>query len=187
MASFDSYFKPDKPRQSVDTTILKEFEHLVPKELRQLWQRDGFGTYNQGLLQLINPKDYAPMLNLWLGKEVPNYLPFAITGFGELMYYRKLNESDHDICLIDIQFRKIEVLTWEMDDFLNNFLVDPIEQSEWLRLELFEKATEIHGALQLNEIFTLAPILALGGEFSLMNLSKGNAQVYQDLVFSMTS
>ena len=136
---------------------------------------------------MIDPKAYKSVLHTWLGKETPNYVPFAITAYGELFYFRKLTPTDHDVCLIDIQFRGIEVLTWDMNDFLNRFLLDPMNQTEWLRVELFNDAIEIHEKLQLNEVFTLAPILAFGGHFVVANLSKGNAQVYQDLVFSMTS
>ncbi len=38
-------------------------------------------------------------------KEVENYVPFAISGFGELFYYWKLTETDGDVCMIDSQYR----------------------------------------------------------------------------------
>ena len=185
--NFDIALHPDGIRETVSQELLDKYGSQIPVELKFLWERDGFGHYNQGLFQLINPEDFRPILDLWLGKTVTNYTPFAMTAFGELFYFRKLNPTEGDICMVDIQFRKIEVITWEMEDFLNNFLTNEQDQEEWLRVGLFQDAISVYGALDKNEIFTLAPILALGGEFNLSNLSKGNAQVYQNLVFAMTS
>lgn len=187
LESFYQTFQADAQREAVSTSILDQYAEKIPKELKHLWQTDGFGHYNQGLFQLVDPKDFRSVLDMWLGKTVDNYTPFAITAFGELFYYRKINPTEGDICLVDIQFRKIEVITWEMDDFLDNFLTDASEQEEWLRKSLFDEALQNLGVLSKNEVYTLAPILALGGAFSLNHLSKGNAQVYQELVFAMTS
>lgn len=185
--NFDNALRPEGIRETVSQEILDKYGSQIPKELKFLWKRDGFGHYNHGLFQLINPDDFRPILDLWLGKTVTNYTPFAITAFGELFYYRKLSPTESDICMVDIQYRKIEVITWEMEDFLNNFLTNAEDQEEWLRLTLFQETIDTLGNLKKNEIFTLAPILALGGEFTLGNLQKGNAQVYQNLVFAMTS
>jgi hypothetical protein len=187
LESFYQTFQADAQREAVSTSILDQYAEKIPKELKHLWQTDGFGHYNQGLFQLVDPKDFRSVLDTWLGKTVDNYTPFAITAFGELFYYRKLSPTEGDICLVDIQFRKIEVIAWEMDDFLDNFLTHASEQEEWLRKSLFDEALQNLGVLSKNEVYTLAPILALGGAFSLNHLSKGNAQVYQELVFAMTS
>jgi len=185
--NFYAVYTPDENRFRVGDSVLDKYAKLVPKELMYLWKKDGFGLYNKGLFQTIDPEDYRFVLELWLGKKMDNYTPFAQTAFGELFYYRKLSDSEGDICLVDIQYRKIEVITWEMDDFLNNFLTNSDDQREWLRSDLCNDAIEVIGVLGKNEIYTAAPILALGGDFSLSSLSRGNAQVYQELVFAMTS
>jgi hypothetical protein len=41
--------------------------------------------------------------------------------------------------------------------------------------------------LKNGEVYTFAPILAIGGGEDLMSMQVGNARVYQDLVFQMTS
>lgn len=187
MEKFNHYYKPSSNCVIVSEEFIKQYEGKVPNLLIDIWKTTGIGKYNDGLIELINPKDYEQNLCTWLGKENPNYVPFAITGFGELFYYRKLTETEEDVCMVDIQYRKIEVLNWSMEAFFEDFLCNAEDREQWLRQELFEIAISAKGKLLKNEIFTIVPILPFGGAATLSNLQKGNAQVYQDLVFQMTS
>ncbi len=90
MKKFKEVFKADGNRTAVPKSIIEEYREKVPQSLIDLWEADGFGKYNNGLIELINPKDFETSLWTWLGQEVENYVPFAISGFGELFYYRKL-------------------------------------------------------------------------------------------------
>jgi len=186
MKKFNEVFRIEQNRSPVSDSIIQEYEDKVPQFLINLWKSNGFGKYNNGLIELINPKDFESTLWTWLGREVENYVPFAITGFGELFYYRKLTEMDEDVCMIDIQYRNVETIVWNLESFFEDFLTDEENRKEWLRETLFEKAITEQGNLIENEIFTFTPILALGGGMETKYLEKGNAQVYQDVVFQMT-
>jgi len=179
-------FKTDENTSPVSESIIKEYEAKVPEYLIDLWKSNGFGKYNSGLIELVNPKDFEPSLWTWLGGEVENYVPFAISGFGELFYYRKLTETDEDVCMIDIQYRKIETIVWSLESFFKDFLTNEEDREEWLRETLFKKAIAEQGDLEKNEVFTFTPVLAMGGAMETKYLKKGNAQVYQDIVFQMT-
>lgn len=187
LEKFKDYFQPDAGCVTISEEIIKQYEGKVPDFLIDLWKSSGIGKYNQSLIELINPKDFESNLWTWLGREVSNYVPFAISGFGELFYYRKLTETDEDVCVIDMQYRSIETLSWSMEDFFEDFLTNEDDRNTWLRQELFEEAIAAKGGLLKNEVFTFVPILAMGGKEELHCLDKGNAQVYQDLVFQMTS
>ncbi|MFD2568242.1 GAD-like domain-containing protein [Pseudotenacibaculum haliotis] len=169
----------------VSDEILEEYKDKVPSLLINLWKSSGFGKYNNGLIEIINPKDFEPILWKWLGAEEENYVPFAMTAFGELFYYRKLTEDDEDVCLIDIQSPNIETIIWSLADFFDNFLTDLEHKKEVLREELFIQATKEFGHLAYQEIFTFTPILAMGGLEKIEFLKKGNALVYNDLVIEM--
>jgi hypothetical protein len=186
MENFKNLFKIQANRIPVSESIIEVYKEKVSNHLIDLWKSDGFGNYNDGLIELINPKDFEPTLQTWLGRKVENYVPFAISGFGELFYYRKLTESDEDICMIDIQYRKIETLVWSLESFFENFLTNEENRKKWLREDLFNQAVAEQGGLAINEIFTFTPVLAMGGALETKYLKKGNAQVYQDIVFQMT-
>ncbi len=186
MKKFKEVFKTEGNRTSVSESIIEEYKEKVPQSLIDLWKSDGFGKYNNGLIELVNPKDFETSLWTWLGQEVENYVPFAISGFGELFYYRKLTETDEDVCMIDIQYREAEVIVWSLDSFFEDVLTNEEEREEWLRETLFKKAIAEQGGLEQNEVFTFTPVLAMGGDTETKYLKKGNAQIYQDIVFQMT-
>jgi len=187
LEKFNKYYQVEANNSKASNETTEQYKGKVPSLLIDIWKTTGFGKYNNGLIELINPKDYEATLWTWLGREVENYTPFAITGFGELFYYRKLTETDEDVCIIDIQYRKIETLVWSMESFFEDFLTDDEDRKIWLREGLFEKAISEKGQLKKGEIFTFAPIFAMGGTEDVKYLTKGTAQVYQDLVFQMTS
>lgn len=187
LEKFKEHYQAEADNIIASENIIKEYEEKVPSLLIDIWKTTGFGKYDNGLIELINPKDYEAILWTWLGREVANYTPFAITAFGELFYYRKLTETDEDVCIIDIQYRKIETLVWSMESFFEDFLTDDEDRKMWLREDLFTQAISEKGKLQKGEIFTFAPIFAMGGTEDVKYVNKGNAQVYQDLVFQMTS
>lgn len=187
LENFNKYYQPGSDCTPASQAVIDLYANKVPDLLLDLWKTTGLGKYNNGLIELVNPQDFESSLWTWLGREVPNYVPIAITGFGELFYYRKLTETDEDVCLIDIQYRKIETLTWSLESFFESFLTDEDDRGEWLREELFKEAITQHGELAKHEVFTFVPVLAFGGSDDVASLQKGNAQVYQELVFQMTS
>lgn len=186
LEQFNNHYQAVSNNTIASEELVNEYKEKIPSLLVDIWQTTGFGKYNDGLIEIVNPKEYEAVLWTWLGKQVPNYVPFAITGFGELLYYRKLTETDEDVCMIDIQYRKIETLVWSMESFFEDFLIDEEEKQTWLREELFVNAISEKGHLEKGEIFTFTPIFAMGGTEELKCLDKGNAAVYQDLVFQMT-
>ena len=184
---FEASFKPSGNFEPVTEDVIAQYSGKVPELMINLWKKYGFGNFNNGLIEFINPKDFEDSLATWLGRKVDNYTPFAITGFGELLYYRKLTETDEDVCMIDIQFRKIESLIWSFNLFIEELLTDEDQREHWFRQALFEQAVKEQGELSRHEIFTITPALALGGGLEPANLKKGNAQVYQDIIFQMTA
>ena len=186
MKEFKEQFSLAENSTPVSEAIIKAYKDKVPQVLIDLWKSDGFGKYNDGLIALINPKDFEPSLWTWLGREIENYVPFAISGFGELFYYRKLSETEEDVCMLDIQYRKIELIVYSLESFFKDFLTTAEDREGWLRESLFKKAIAEQGGLAKHEVFTFAPVLAIGGAMETKYLKKGNAQVYQEIVFQMT-
>ncbi|WP_445456412.1 T6SS immunity protein Tdi1 domain-containing protein [Flavobacterium sp. HNIBRBA15423] len=187
LENFKNHYHAEANNILASEELINEYKEKVPKLLIDIWTTTGLGKYNKGIIELINPKDYESNLWTWLGKVVENYTPFAITGFGELLYYRKLTETDEDICMIDIQYRKIETLVWSMESFFDDFLTNDEDKKMWLREDLFVEAISEKSNLQNGEVFTFVPILAIGGAEEIDYLQKGSACVYQDLVFQMTN
>jgi hypothetical protein len=65
--------------------------------------------------------------------------------------------------------------------------VNEEDKKLWLREELFKEAISEFEDLKKGDVFTFVSILAFGGAEEIMYIQVGNARVYQDLVFQMTS
>ncbi len=185
LENFLKIYKAEKDITPVTDEILEEYRNKVPEVLINLWKSNGFGKYNKGLIEIVNPKDFEPVLWTWLGKKAENYVPFAITGFGELFYYRKLTETDEDVCMIDIQYQNIETVIWSLEKFFEKFLTDKKNRKVFLREKLFNQAISKYGGLAYQEIFTFTPILAFGGLENIEYLKKGNAEIYNLIIIEM--
>jgi hypothetical protein len=78
-------------------------------------------------------------------------------------------------------------LTWDLTAFFEDYLIDDYNRDFWLREKLFNEAILKNGKLEKSEVYTFVPILAFGGAEEIAYLQKGKADVYQHLVFSMTT
>ena len=184
---FKKHYQPNADYTLATDEVINEYKDKVPSLLIDIWKSTGFGKYNNGLIEIIHPKEYESSLWTWLGTVKENYTPFAMTAFGELFYYRKLSETEEDVCIVDLQFRKIETLIWSLESFFDDFLVNEEDKKLWLREELFKEAISEFEDLKKGDVFTFVSILAFGGAEEIMYIQVGNARVYQDLVFQMTS
>ena len=167
--------------------VIAQYQSVAPASLIEIWRTTGLGKYRNGLIEFVNPNEFKPNLITWLGKDQPHYIPFAITGFGELLYFRKLTETEEDVCMVDIQYRQTSVLCLNFDRFIQEYLTNEDNRNDIFREEFFLELIAANGPLAKHEIFTFMPILAFGGNTGEPTVQKGNAQTYIDLVFTLTS
>jgi hypothetical protein len=171
--------------QPIEAAILKdsdinEYLKQLPDYYLAFLKEYGFGLYGDGIIQLINPNEYRDTLSQWLGKDNPAYLPIAFGAFGEFYYYRKLNATDEDVCMLDPAYRQISNCVWDLKDFFNEFLCD----NDVIRLEMFENTKNKVGQLKLGQmyIFKLAPVLG-GDEEDVENRTIGDAKIHFDILY----
>lgn len=181
---FTAKYKPTDAKVASEA-LIKSYSQKLPSALIELWKTKGLGKYNDGLIEIINPEDFEGDLERTLGKKVPNYVPIAMGAFGDLFYYRKLTDTDEDVCVFDPHSKRIHVCCWSLVDFFNAFLCDDEIINKNLTNDLFQAATKKLGKLKKDEIFLFAPALALGGDGSLESVDKGNCHVQLDILFQL--
>ncbi|QNK64055.1 DUF1851 domain-containing protein [Pedobacter sp. PAMC26386] len=165
--------------------LVNQYAHILPSSMIELWRTKGLGKYNDGLIEIVNPEDFQADLERTLGRQSSNYVPVAISGFGELFYYRKLTATDEDVCLFDPHYKQIETIIWSLSDFFNGYLCDDDIIEDVLRHELFKASLKKLGKLKKNEIFFFVPALALGGGEGIEYVQKGNCQVHLSILFQV--
>ena len=186
-ASFLQEYPPCGELQKPESEFLKMAAKVVPAELLNFWQQYGFGSYGEGIIKVVNPTDYMGSLYMWLGKEDFTKIPIMVTAFGDIIYYRRLSETEDDVCMLNIHYRKVEVLAYSFNDFWQKTVGDETIMSQVLYKDMYSQVVRERGTLQSNEIFYFVPALVLGGVISAMNVDKGDAVVHLQLFYGLGS
>lgn len=197
MGLFDSFKKNKKSvwkkfieKYKPDTELIKPSEHIigacgsagVDEQILEFMKEYGFGNYGDGIIKFIDPEKYMDSFYRWLGKEDYSRIPFMMTGFGDLFYFRNLGDGEYDISFLDIHYRKISVVAYTVEEFVE-YLVDSEVEEDILRRNLFDEAKKKLGVLPLNEIYYFAPALVTGGAEEIKYVNKGDAATHQWLLF----
>ena len=69
ISKFIEKFKPGVNLQKPDEEILNFGKQMLPKEIIELWEEYGFGEYGDGLLKVVDPREYMNSLYTWLGQK----------------------------------------------------------------------------------------------------------------------
>ena len=178
---------PPAPAEPVAPKLVARYRDLLPAPLLNLWQQDGFCEFGGGLLRLINPDTYREALETWLGDPKPNYVPIALSAFGDLFYYRRLTDTDEDVCLLDPHYRQITTCAWSLVEFFDGYLLEDEVRELVLREPLLAQARQQLGPLLPDEQYCFVPALALGGAETVDYLAKGNAPIHLEVLFQLTS
>lgn len=165
MNIFLHMFNPGNNLIKPDKELIEQFESLLPIEIINLWKNYGFGEYGDGIIRIINPKDYMEILYKWLGKIDYTRIPIIIDAFGDIFYYRSLENGANDISVIDVHYGEIKVCTYSYQEFFESFIIDNDLSDIYLRRSLYKESIDKFGKLSMNEIFWFVPaIKTLGYE-----------------------
>lgn len=159
----------------------------MPNEIIELWEEYGFGEYGNGLIKVGNPRDYMNSLYVWLGRINYTKIPIIVTVFGDIFYYRKLEDDKNDVSMLDIHYRKIAVCSYSYQDFFEKHIVDKKVIKNILRINLYKKTAKKLGVLNYNDIFFFVPTLVLGGKEDIKYIDRGNGVVHQHILFEIGS
>ena len=177
--NFVKVYTPGTELTKPDETLLNFANQMLPPEIVYLWQEYGFGDYGNGLIKVVDPRDYMQSLYSWLGTQDFHKIPIMVSAFGDIFYYRKLDEEENDVSMLNIHYRKTEVCAWSYELFFKSFITDPEIQENVLRKSLFDQAVATLGTLKHNEAFFFVPALVLGGGEDIKYVKKGDASTHQ--------
>ena len=85
LEKFKEHYQPSSGNTIASEELINEYKEKVPELLLEIWKTTGFGKYNNGLIEIIHPKEYESNLWTWLGTVKENYTPIAMTAFGGRM------------------------------------------------------------------------------------------------------
>ena len=178
-------YKPGECLAKPDDELLRFGQNVLPEEIIALWTNYGFGEYGDGILKVVDPREYMGSLYSWLGKEDFSKIPIIVTAFGDIFYFRNLGDGETDFSILDVHYRKIEVCTYSWEAFFKDYIVDKTVMRNILREKLYEECIENLGRLNYKEIFFFAPALVIGGAEDIKYVKKGKAEVHHQVLLQI--
>ena len=175
-------YEPSNNLKKPEAKILDWGKKMLPKEFIQLWIDYGFGNYGNGIIKIVDPREYMKNLYQWINEEDFNKIPIVITAFGDMFFY---NKPENTISFLDIHNRQVTLCTDSYQEFFKKLIIDENIKLAVLRKNLFNQAKNKLGELTINEIYFFVPAFCLGGKEDIDNVDKGDARVHQDLLFQL--
>lgn len=163
---FDRY-PPDTDVARPDEVFLDYARAKAPSRLVEVWDKHGLGFYGDQRLALVDPADWLPALQEWLGPDVRSF-PFAVTSFGHVYH----TDASGTVQCLDPHFQTNEVVAESIDQFFGEHLL-----SAGSHLSDLEGprggGRDRFGELGPGETYYFDPPLALGGQVRPDSLAKG--------------
>ena len=185
----DEFERPENSKVP-DVNYIASYKGKLPEELLEFWSVFGFCSFLDGLFSIVDPQEYASILEDWFKRvgislDDDKYYIIGKSGFGDLYIYAaeqgycyKLNSMNGWLIKqnnnsIDYFFSGLCTYTVDLED---------LDTDE----DIFKPAVEKFGKLDKDEMFGFVPSLVAGGEITLDNVEKVNLQIHLDIILQLT-
>lgn len=176
-------FGPETDRRYVPTSSIERYRGKLPDQLLDYWQKHGWCGYAEGLFWTVNPQEYEPVLEAWIGEtpfmEHDAYHIIARSAFGKLYFWgertgnslkvlpwRSLAFPSTGSKKLIAQGRSDDAMRW----FFGSLDRSHSDIEDIKERPLFVPALKKLGPLQHDEIYGFFPALVLGGPATLEHL-----------------
>jgi hypothetical protein len=183
----DEGFGPAVHTQPASSEKIAKYKGKLPDQLLKYWELYGFSGYGKGLFWLVDPDEYEPALEAWIGDtdfmETDEHYVIARNAFGKLFLWGKKTGQNLTInspWAMIFPRDNSEILNRRGADFLVQSFISARQKSrldfeDHLEKPLFERALKALGPLAPDEMYGFVPALALGGKADLKFLQKVKA------------
>ena len=172
----------------VPQDVVNKYKDLLPDELITIWQTMGFGIYEDGFLQLVNPDEYEFAFE-YIDKLLEPSIIWGVTALGDLLMWEGNKgwtiapDEGNRVVLINVRKCNSRVLG-DMDFILNFTLGDKTAIANKTYFDS-KSYLDIKGKLpplRYGQCYGYVPALALGGSASIKNLKIVDAKIYIDII-----
>lgn len=159
--------------KKVSAKIIDKYEKKLPEELITFWKEEGWCSYSNGLIWVVNPDDFEYVADEWFDDKVKRIV-FARSGFANFYLW----SNKYGVQQLYTQYQKVLVVSEELPFFFNYGLNQDKYLKSNLHLKLFNQAVKKLGELDYDECYAFEPALALGGSEKIANINKVKIQPY---------
>lgn len=173
--------------------LIVKYRGVLPKPILEVWRRTGFGVYEHGFIQFVNPEEWEFVLEYMELINDP-VVVFAITALGDLLLWEGmgLGGQGKHVNLVfvndcDDEVKSSEDIGHFLGEELDTKQDDPLHEDfeyflDEFRAKNYIKAKEILPALKYGQCYGYMPLPALGGKRTYKNLQIVDAKTYIDTI-----
>ena len=190
------------PRKSENATadLIKDADNYLPCRLKDYWQEFGFCSFKDGLFWIVNPTEYAGILELWFEQASitsdEQLSVIARSAFGHLYIWGENSGYKYKIdpgnsLVIELKGSKQQIAengpTESLQDFFYSTDPDYVDLKDERGTPLFSAAINKFGPLTTDDMFTFEPALFLGGQQTLNSIAKVNIFIQLEILAKMAT
>lgn len=167
-------------KRHVPPSSIERFRGKLPDQLLAYWEEHGWCGYADGLFWTVDPHEYEPVLEAWIGDtpfmEKDAYHIIARSAFGKLYFWgERTGDSLKVITPGAYCFpRQSRFQNGRLEHGIRMFFSKRDREENDME-GLFSSARAKLGQLKHDEMYGFVPALALGGEPKLASLKKVKA------------
>lgn len=178
-----SYIK----HENVSSAIIDKFTGVLPDELLGIWKIMGFGIYEDGFLQLVNPDEFEFAFD-YIDKLLEPSIIFGFTAMGDLLVWEGNKgwtisaDEGNRVKIINIRKCKSRALNsfkGTFDAFFDEYF---IAHKDYFDSKDYLEAREKLAKLEYGQCYGYVPALVLGGKASSKNLQVVDTKSYIDII-----
>ncbi len=169
---------PSLDRRDVPASTIERFRGKLPDQLLSYWQEHGWCGYADGLFWTVDPEEYEPVLDAWIGgtpfmEEDAQHI-VARGAFGDLYFWGERTGYSLNLSAPYALALPITGRTGSLNQRAQRFF-SSCDRDENDLDGLFAPALKKLGRLRHDEMYGFVPALALGGPADLAHLQKVKA------------
>ena len=164
-----------KKEKEMPKEVIEKYRNLVPKEMIEIWEKYGLGSFLNGYLRVINPDDYKELVEeTYFRGNVA--IPIFITAFADVITW----EEDEFIGMIEYKTLDVNAIWEGMDNFFE-LLSNKRFLEKNFELEMYNKALKLYGEVGYEDCYCFVPVIPVGGK-KIENLQKGKAFTHIEVI-----
>lgn len=177
-AKFQKEFGDLIEKRDVPASTIGRYRGKLPDQLLAYWEEHGWCGYANGLFWTVDPQEYEPVLDAWIGEtrfmEDDAYHVIARSAFGNIYFWGEQTGFAFKIFAPGSYAMQRERKPSSLDRQVQMFFaLRTHKESDFDNL--FSGALRKLGVLHHDEMYGFVPALALGGKAVLENLEKVKA------------
>ena len=178
----------DAPKEVIEKyKKMYQGQSYFPEELIWIWENMGFGVYEDGFLQIVNPDEYEFVFE-YIDKLLEPTVVWGVTALGDLLVWEGNDnwtiapDEGNRIDLIDVSNLDNKVLGGAIDVDLNILLGDEDDLIDFYNAKPYLQIKGKLPKLEYGQCYGYVPALALGGTKSNKNLKVVDTKSYIDII-----